>query len=286
MSPKDMRAFLSEESVAQIHATTLRYLENIGVDFPCADALAVFQRHGIRTDGSLVYLTEAQLFNALHAAPRHFTIEARNPARSVTIGEGRPGLRARVRRAVPGGRGRGRARAEMRDYDTLAARPCAPEPGHERTSHGRAGRRPARRRDGWHAVCEHGSLGQGIPGQRKRRDGRRRYDRHGGHSLRRPARPLRLPRADQQPHAAPLQQRDAGSADRICDGAAAGHHRCARNGRLDCAGEPRRRPRAPERRVAGGRRPRPIDQPRHACRLRVHIHKHRHEERRAGHRQS
>ena len=39
MPPKDMREFLPAESVAQIHRTTLRFLENVGVDFPDADAL-------------------------------------------------------------------------------------------------------------------------------------------------------------------------------------------------------------------------------------------------------
>lgn len=90
MSPRDMREYLPAESVAQIHATTVRLLERVGVEFPSEEALRVFRQHGVRTDGALVFLSEAQLFAALASAPRQFTIEARNPGRSVTVGGGRP----------------------------------------------------------------------------------------------------------------------------------------------------------------------------------------------------
>lgn len=90
MTPVDMQRFLSEEAVAQIHQTTMRLLDHVGVDFPHPDALAVFKRHGIRTDGFRVYLTEAQLLRALATVPKQFTVQARNPARNVTVGGGRP----------------------------------------------------------------------------------------------------------------------------------------------------------------------------------------------------
>ncbi|MGE5602588.1 MAG: trimethylamine methyltransferase family protein, partial [Nitrososphaerales archaeon] len=90
MPPKDMREYLPAESVAQIHETTVRFLENVGVEFPSQAALDVFKRHGVKTDGSRVYLTEAQLMKALATAPRQFTVEARNPAHNVTVGTGKP----------------------------------------------------------------------------------------------------------------------------------------------------------------------------------------------------
>jgi trimethylamine---corrinoid protein Co-methyltransferase len=120
MSPRDMRGFLPAESVAQIHATTVRFLENVGVEFPSSEALALFKRHGLKTEGSLVYLTEAQLFKALETVPRQFTIEARNVSRSVTVGAGRPVF-------VPGYGApflvdamEGVRAPTMRDYDSLA----------------------------------------------------------------------------------------------------------------------------------------------------------------------
>lgn len=74
MPPKDMREYLPAESIAQIHQPTVRILESVGVDFPSKAALDVFKRHAVKTDGSRVYLSEAQLFKALGTAPHQFTL--------------------------------------------------------------------------------------------------------------------------------------------------------------------------------------------------------------------
>ena len=88
MQPKDMREFLPPESVEQIHRTTVRFLENVGVDFPDPAAVAVFKKHGVKTDGSRVYLSEDQLFRAISTVPGQFTVQARDPAHNVTVGGG------------------------------------------------------------------------------------------------------------------------------------------------------------------------------------------------------
>jgi len=80
---------LSKDDVGRIHQTSMALLANVGVEFPNQEALAVFQEHGIRTDGSRVYLNEDQLTKALETVPKQFTIHARNPERNVTIGDGR-----------------------------------------------------------------------------------------------------------------------------------------------------------------------------------------------------
>jgi trimethylamine--corrinoid protein Co-methyltransferase len=87
--PKDMQEFLPVEDIGKIHQTSLRFMDHVGIDFPHADALAVFKQHGFRTDGTLVYLTEAQLWDALETVPKQFTLQARNPAHNVTVGGGR-----------------------------------------------------------------------------------------------------------------------------------------------------------------------------------------------------
>lgn len=87
--PKNMQEFLPTEDIEQIHQATVRLLANVGVDFPHPDALAVFKRHAVRTDGSRVYLTETQLLKMLATVPRQFTVQARNPAHNVTVGGGR-----------------------------------------------------------------------------------------------------------------------------------------------------------------------------------------------------
>ncbi len=89
MQPKDMQEYLPVESVEEIHRTTVRFLENVGVDFPYPEAVDVFKRHGVKTEGSRVYLSERELQDALATAPRQFTVEARNPSHNVTVGGGR-----------------------------------------------------------------------------------------------------------------------------------------------------------------------------------------------------
>ena len=89
MTPQSMQGFLPTGAVTQIHQTSMRLLENVGVDFPHPEAVAVFKRHGVKTAGSRVYLTEAQLFKALETVPQQFVVQARNSARNVIVGGGR-----------------------------------------------------------------------------------------------------------------------------------------------------------------------------------------------------
>ena len=81
---------LKESDIQKIHETSMKLLETVGVEFPYEPALTAFQKHGVRTEGSRVYLTEDQVLAALATAPQQFTIHARNPERSVTVGKGSP----------------------------------------------------------------------------------------------------------------------------------------------------------------------------------------------------
>jgi trimethylamine--corrinoid protein Co-methyltransferase len=81
---------LSDHDIQQIHDSSMKLLANVGVEFPYAPALSSFQKHGVKTDGSRVYLTEDQVMKALEAVPKQFIIHARNPDRNVRVGNGRP----------------------------------------------------------------------------------------------------------------------------------------------------------------------------------------------------
>jgi len=81
---------LSPADIELIHNTTMQLLVNVGVEFPDHEAIGVFKQHGVKTDGSRVYLTEEQLMKALETVPAQFTIHARNPDRNVTVGDGEP----------------------------------------------------------------------------------------------------------------------------------------------------------------------------------------------------
>jgi trimethylamine--corrinoid protein Co-methyltransferase len=81
---------LSQEAIQQIHDTSMKLLANVGVQFPYEPVQAIFAKHGVKTDGPRVYLTEDQIMNALASVPKQFTIHARNPERSVVVGDGQP----------------------------------------------------------------------------------------------------------------------------------------------------------------------------------------------------
>ncbi len=81
---------LSPDDIEQIHETSMRVMEEVGVRFPHDEALAVFQAHGFRIDGNRVFLEEKQVLDALGSVPRPFTIHALNPEKSVVVGDGSP----------------------------------------------------------------------------------------------------------------------------------------------------------------------------------------------------
>ncbi len=81
---------LNDQEIQQIHQTSMKLLENVGVEFPHPEALEVLGSHGVRVDGSRTFWTERQLLAALESVPKQFTIQARNPERNVTSGGGEP----------------------------------------------------------------------------------------------------------------------------------------------------------------------------------------------------
>ncbi len=87
---QNWREFLSPEDVEKIHQTSMRVMSEVGVRFPHEDAIAVFEEHGFKTEGEKVYLEEQQVMDALESVPKPFTIHARDPEKSVVVGDGSP----------------------------------------------------------------------------------------------------------------------------------------------------------------------------------------------------
>ncbi len=87
---RDWREFLSPEDVEEIHKTSMKVMENVGVSFPHEDAIAIFEEHGFKTDGEKVFFEEQQVMDALASVPRPFTIHAPDPDKSVVVGDGSP----------------------------------------------------------------------------------------------------------------------------------------------------------------------------------------------------
>jgi len=73
---------LNEEQVEQIHATTLKVLGEVGLDFPHEEALARFEEAGATVTGSRVRIPAQLLEDALSTAPSSVTLydRAGNPA--------------------------------------------------------------------------------------------------------------------------------------------------------------------------------------------------------------
>jgi trimethylamine---corrinoid protein Co-methyltransferase len=81
---------LTSEEVVQIHETSMRVLDEIGIAVPNEEALRVFKEHGARVEGERVYLTESQVMQGLREIPKQFRLCARNPDRDVIVGAGDP----------------------------------------------------------------------------------------------------------------------------------------------------------------------------------------------------
>jgi len=110
---------LTTAQMTKIHDASMELLKTTGVVVNEDEALDIFKKHGYKVEGKTVFPTEAQLQKALASAPAKFTIEARNPKKSVNIGEDDfaffPGYGAPYIITAQGQQ----REATMEDYDTF-----------------------------------------------------------------------------------------------------------------------------------------------------------------------
>ena len=78
---------LTREQIRMIHDASMDILQHTGIKFNEPESLAIFKKQGIKVDGDVVFLTEADVLKALESAPSQFVIQARNPKNNVTIGD-------------------------------------------------------------------------------------------------------------------------------------------------------------------------------------------------------
>ena len=76
---------LDEAGVQAIHATAMRILEDIGIDFLHEQARAQLKAAGCIVDGVTVRMDRAFVMAQIAKAPASFTITPRNPARAITV---------------------------------------------------------------------------------------------------------------------------------------------------------------------------------------------------------
>jgi trimethylamine--corrinoid protein Co-methyltransferase len=83
----DRMQTLTQEEMTRIHDAAMDLLGSTGIAFNEDEALEIFKKNGFKVDGKTVFFTEAQVQNALKTAPSRFTVTARNPEKSVPLGE-------------------------------------------------------------------------------------------------------------------------------------------------------------------------------------------------------
>mgnify|MGYP001818432556 FL=1 len=78
---------IEQKTLDTIHNNSLELLRSTGIKFPSDKALGIFKKHGFRTDGEMVFFEEKDIRQAIAAVPSSFTISARNPAKSIRVGD-------------------------------------------------------------------------------------------------------------------------------------------------------------------------------------------------------
>jgi trimethylamine:corrinoid methyltransferase-like protein len=71
----------------QIHNYSLELLNETGIRFPNKEALAIFNHHGLKTDGDKVFFHQQNIEKALKSVPETFELHARNKENSFVIGD-------------------------------------------------------------------------------------------------------------------------------------------------------------------------------------------------------
>jgi trimethylamine--corrinoid protein Co-methyltransferase len=77
---------LSEESMAVLDRGWRRIVSELGVEFTSPEAVEVFAKAGMKTEGDNVFLDPDFVMEQVRKAPATFEVHARNPANSVTVG--------------------------------------------------------------------------------------------------------------------------------------------------------------------------------------------------------
>ncbi len=77
---------LDPAKVERIHEASLNILKRTGVVFRSDEAIGYFRQAGARVEGERVYIEDDLISHALSSAPAIYTLKARSPQNSVTIG--------------------------------------------------------------------------------------------------------------------------------------------------------------------------------------------------------
>jgi len=88
LSLKTKLEILSKQDLQRVHHASLEILQSTGVIFHHEEALRILKSKGARVEGFTAYLPGGMVEKALEHTPSTYVHLARNPAHSVTVGEG------------------------------------------------------------------------------------------------------------------------------------------------------------------------------------------------------
>lgn len=71
------RKFVTQEAIELIHEKSLYLLENKGIRFCSEELLSLFKKKGFKVEDEIVYITEAEVNDALASCPRNFDYVSR-----------------------------------------------------------------------------------------------------------------------------------------------------------------------------------------------------------------
>ena len=80
---------LDAEQVRKIHDASMDIIEEVGVEFRCDDAIGMWRAAGADVDGVTVRIDREHLMSLVGTAPSSYTMVARDPAHTVTVGDGK-----------------------------------------------------------------------------------------------------------------------------------------------------------------------------------------------------
>ena len=78
--------YFSRDDLQQIHNSSLRVLESVGIDFLYEPAIDLLTKAGCKVDGKRVFFPPKLVDEQIAKAPSQFTLYARNAEKNVTIG--------------------------------------------------------------------------------------------------------------------------------------------------------------------------------------------------------
>ena len=76
-----------QKTLDAVHKHSMDLLWSTGIKFPSEKALEIFKKHGFRIDADVVFFEEKNIRSVMESVPSAFTIKARNPAKSIQIGD-------------------------------------------------------------------------------------------------------------------------------------------------------------------------------------------------------